>query len=203
MRPFTKHEIIGVSIIIIIVGIFFTQGILMSLLRAGDAERMGDLNTISNGLTAFYESFGFFPPSEDGKIKACKGESFDGVLEQLKKSGKFDRTLFVSGLRACEWGHDPLSNLVTDDQTPYVQTLPRDPQTSSGLSYTYLSNGNRFQVLAHLESQEDFYDPTVASRNIACGNMICNVGKAYANTPLDRSIEQYEDELRQKNTSGK
>jgi len=85
-----------------------------------------------------------------------------------------------------------------------MKTLPRDPQTQKGLAYVYISNGNRFQILAYLEegSDSDIYDAKLAARAIACGTMTCNVGKAYANTPLDISIEEYE-QLLLKNTGGK
>lgn len=194
MKPFTKHEFIGVTIIILVVGLFFGQGILMSLLRARDSQRMGDLSTISDVLIAFHDEYGFFPISEDGKIRACKGDTYEAVSEALKKVPQFDRALFESGLRVCVWGEDELVHSST--------TLPRDPKTDGGVMYMYLANGNRFQILAHLESKEDFYDPNVASRNISCGTSLCTVGKAYATTPLDRSIDEYEREI-QKNSSGK
>jgi hypothetical protein len=190
MKPFTKNEFVGITLILICVGFFFAQGILMSLLRARDSQRMGDLNTISNAVTSFHEEYGFFPESENGQIKACKGDTYEESLATLQTLPRFDRGIFSSGLKICVWGEDQIVTM-----TGNGVTLPRDPQTNEGLSYTYLSNDNRFQILGHLESNDDFYDASVEKRNIACGKMTCNVGKAYGETPLDRSIEQFEQEL--------
>jgi hypothetical protein len=203
MRSFTKNELIGVAIILAAVGFFFAQGIQMSLLRARDSQRMGDLNTVSNALFSFYEEYGFFPSEEDGRIKACKADNFDSVVQTLESLPAFDRTLFESGLRACIWGEDSFAQTSQEEKSAFPK-LPRDPQTKDGLSYTYFSNGNRFQLFAHLESDDDFYDPSVFARKLSCGSEICNVGKSYASTPLDRSIEEYEQELlKGKNTGGK
>ena len=202
MKSFTRNEIIVTTLIFLIVGAITGRGMVMSLLRARDSQRMSDLGAVSDALEKFHEEYGFFPPAEDGKIKACKGDNFDEVLQKLKVLPQFNRDMFLSGLRGCTWGIDPFENVATDNS--YMKTLPRDPQTQKGLAYVYISNGNRFQILAHLEeeSDSDIYDAKLAARAIACGSMTCNVGKAYANTPLDTSIEEYEQSLL-KNTGGK
>ncbi len=200
MRFFTKHETIGVIIIFLIVGAFTFQGLLVSIRRSRDAQRMADLGAIANALDQFHEEYGFFPPSDNGKIKACKGDNFDEVLEKLESNAKFDNELFLSGLQACEWGQDSLQDIFDTTRTPYIKPLPQDPQTSQGLSYHYLSNTRRYQIFAHLEGgkEEDFFNQAVEMRALNCGTSICNVGRSYIDTPLDRTIEQYEIELLEK-----
>lgn len=200
MKNFTKKELIGVIVILLIVGTFTSFGLIGSLRRARDAQRMSDLSAISDGVFSFYEEYGFFPPEENGGIKACKSENFEDVLQQLQSLPQFDRTLFISGLRVCDWGKDALADVVDDSRKPYIAIIPQDPKTDTGLMYRYFSNGNRFQVFAHLEGEDgdEFFDPNVAHRNLACGNAKCNVGKAYADTPLTISIEEYESSLLKK-----
>lgn len=201
MKPFSKSEIIGVSLIFLVVGTITLSGLVTSLRRARDAQRMNDIGAISDALDVFREEYGFLPESENGKIKACKGSNFDQVSEELKALPQFDRKLFFSGLRACEWGVDRFADVADDTRKPYLSPLPRDPRSKSGRTYTYLSNTNRYQIFASLEGreEEDSYNPKVVTRNISCGDTICNVGKGFMNTPLDKSIEEYENELLQKN----
>ena len=77
-----------------------------------------------------------------------------------------------------------------------MSTLQIEPQNKEGISYVYLSNRKRFQILASLEGDgEDEYDPRIEVRAINCGVRICNFGRSSGTTPLDRSIEKYENEL--------
>ena len=83
---------------------------------------------------------------------------------------------------------------------PLTKDLPRDPDWKKGLVYVYISNGRRFQILASLEGRdEDEYSPRIEERNIKCGLKLCNFGRAYGKTPLDKSIEEYENEINAKN----
>lgn len=200
MKPFTKHELLGVLTILVVVGALTLTGLITSLRRSRDAQRMADLGAISNALDQFHEEYGFFPPSEKGNIKACKGDNFNEVLEKLKNAPQFDREVFESGLRACTWGNDSLRDVADDSRNPYMTVLPVDPKSKAGQSYLYITNGRRYQLFARLEegSDEDFYDSHVFRRSLQCGREICNVGKGFANTPVDRSIEEYEAELMEK-----
>lgn len=82
-----------------------------------------------------------------------------------------------------------------------VPGLPKDPSTPAGYSYLYITDGKFFQLYASLEGQKDEsqYNAVIASLNLKCGNYICNFGKASGNTPLDKTIEEYENELNAKN----
>lgn len=80
-----------------------------------------------------------------------------------------------------------------------LKPLPNDPQWDRGVAYLYLTNGRTFQLYGSLEIiDQDEYDEKVVSRNLACGIRICNFGRAYGNTQLDKSIEEYENEINEK-----
>lgn len=75
--------------------------------------------------------------------------------------------------------------------------VPKDPSTPQGYSYLYLSDGKFFQVFASFEGgpDESEYNAKIAARHLMCGKFICNYGKASGDVPLDKSIEEYENEL--------
>ena len=91
---------------------------------------------------------------------------------------------------------------VTDEAyAPYLINLPQDPQANGGITYLYLSNTKRFQLYTYLEGKEseDGYSPGMVGRNLECGkNYICSFGKSFGETPLDKSIEKYEQILLEK-----
>jgi len=90
MRFFSKNEAIGVLIILSVVFIFTFSGLKTSLRRARDAQRQADLSSVSDALYTFQAEFGFFPPSEDDKVKACKDSDFDEVIIKLRELEDFE-----------------------------------------------------------------------------------------------------------------
>ncbi|OGM21059.1 hypothetical protein A2714_01870 [Candidatus Woesebacteria bacterium RIFCSPHIGHO2_01_FULL_38_9] len=201
MRFFSKNEAIGVLIILSVVFIFTFSGLKTSLRRARDAQRQADLSSVSDALYTFQAEFGFFPPSEDGKVKACKDSDFDEVIIKLRELEDFDRNLYFEGLRGCDWGYDGLRDVTDDTYPPYLMSLPSDPKQEEGFSYFYISNTKRFQLYSYLEGEdeENTYNSGVVSRNLACGTKICSFGKSSGDTPLDISIEDYERKLENEN----
>lgn len=197
MKRFTKNELVGLVIILICIGLVSFQNFRLALRRSRDSQRRSDMSAINSALEQYYKDFGFLPPSEDGKIKACKGDNFDQIIAELESSPEFSREKFFSAMRTCEWGVDAFVDLTEPSHPPYISTLPRDPKADEGYSYLYLSNSNRFQIYTYLEgaSDEDEYREGVVARNLSCGTEICNSGRAFEKTPLDKSIEEYENEL--------
>jgi len=196
MKPFTKKELVGVCLILATVFAVAGFNLQTSLRRARDAQRKGDAGQISNVLGKFFADYGFFPPSENGMIKMCKGSNFDVVMQEVKDKNPFDRDLFFSGLRNCEWGKDGIEDVLDPSSPPYIKTLPSDPKQNDGISYYYLSNTVRFQMYVYLEGKDDEvgYDLGIVSRDLPCGIKTCSFGKSYA-VPVDKSIEEYETEL--------
>jgi type II secretory pathway pseudopilin PulG len=198
MKFFTKNEAIGVGVILSVIVVISFFNFRVSLRRARDAQRRADLGAISNALHEYKEDYGFVPPATDeGKILACKGNNFDEVMNEMKELEKFDRNIFFSGLRACEWGQDGLLDLTKVNTPSYIKIISRDPHHDQGTRYLYLSNLNRFQIYAYLEGEEseDGYSKMIVERVLKCGDKICNFGKSLNITPVEISIEEYELQL--------
>lgn len=204
MRWFTKSESFGVFLIFLVVAGITAFNMNISIRRSRDVQRRGDLSAISNALNKFYEDYGFFPSSEGGRIKFCKGSNYETVLSQVQEKDFFDRELFFQGLRPCEWGIDSFADVINGGED-YLKTFPSDPKTALGYSYYYLSNTKRYQLYSFLEgaSSEIGYSENIVSRDLPCGSVVCSFGKSYAETPLDKSIEEYEAELFEKEHGGR
>lgn len=198
MKPFTKKELIATGLILAILFVITSLNMRLALRRARDAQRRADLGSISNGLNSFFDDFGFFPPSENGLIKACKADNFEEKLKEAKSYELFNWSVFLEGLRGCKWGEDSLEDLgFFDEHVVYLKSIPKDPKESLGMKYIYFSNTRRFQVYAYLEGEEteEGYNEGIVARGLSCGEKICSFGKSYATTPVDISIEEYERQL--------
>ena len=205
MKPFSKNETISLAFILIILFSVTLFNIRIAERRSRDAQRRADLGAIYEALEKFHSDFGFFPSSDNGKIKACRGENYQEVLDELAELEQFDLNLYISGLRGCEWGRDALSDPTGETDTPYLVTIPIDPKSANGITYLYLANSSRFQIYTYLEggNEEIGYSEPVIKRNLSCGKVVCNSGRAYSETPLDISIDEYEQVLIDNQKSGK
>lgn len=87
-----------------------------------------------------------------------------------------------------------------DELTAVMKVVPKDPATPKGYSYLYFTDGKFFQIYASLEggSDESQYDPKIYARNLKCGNFVCSYGTASGAVPLDKTIQEYENELEAK-----
>ena len=177
----------------------------IAIRRSRDSQRKSDLGSISDALHKYQADFGFFPPSENGKIKACKNDLFNDISAELKESKRLDTSKFFEGERPCEWGADKFVDLFDERYPAYLLVIPQDPKAGEGANYLYFSNTNRFQLYSYLEGggSEDGYDTGIVGRNLSCGRGICSFGKSYGETPLDKSIEDYEEELVRQQKGGK
>jgi hypothetical protein len=189
MNFFTKGELIGVACILFVIVRVSIPNFKASVMRSRDAQRKNDLGSVSEALSRFQKDLKTFPlSSRDGRILACNPRQVEDLSGRL-----------VIEYEACEWGKDALADELDPTFPPYLKTLPTDPKFSEGLGYLYFSNGSRFQLYAHLEAQSDEENNAgVEARGLACGNRVCNYGRSYANTPLEKSLEEYENELLQK-----
>ncbi len=196
MKPFTKSEIRTTLILLIAIIVFTTLNLRVSLRRSRDAQRRADIGAISDALDKYQKDFGFFPPSTDkGKILACKGDNFGLIPQNINEDEKKD--YFFKSLRGCDWGRDSLSDVNDDSYEAYMKVIPGDPKTGQGYSYLYFSDTKRYQLYAYLEggSSENGFRQGIVERKLFCGVNICNFGKAYSETPLDKSLEEYENEI--------
>lgn len=171
MRIFTKGEAIAVSIILLTLFVVSFFNFKTALMRSRDLQRKNDNGYLTKGLEDFKTDFAFYPPStKDGKISACNG--------------------------GCTWGKDALRDISDLSYPPYMSIIPADPDTGLGASYTYVSDGEHYQILAALEDQSDVeYNPQLAALKIMCGTRICNFGRASTGVPLDKTLQEYNNEL--------
>lgn len=193
MKPFTKQEIFGLSIIFLVLLVISIPNFALSIKRARDNTRKADLGSMVYALEEYQKDFQTFPlSSADGKVVACLAP---GEKVQMDEKGRLK-----VNLSPCEWGWDGLYDPSDEEKTdPYIKIIPTDPQNALGAKYLYFSNGRRYQIFASLEaSDDDQYNGGVAKRNLLCGNRVCNTGRSYSDTPLDKSIEEYENELMRK-----
>lgn len=187
---FTRKEITGLSVIMVVLLFFMLFNFSISERKARDSQRKQDVRDIANALEAYRDDFGSFPASDNGKIVGCD-------------TGKKDN-LGMPILRACNWGEDFFGNSVDTKVRKYLERIPVDPRNSQGMSYYYLSDGRFFQLFASLEGEDEAeYDRVIIARNLVCGNKICNFGLASSHTPLDKSIEEYENEIDAKTAPAK
>ena len=183
MKFFSKNEIIGIVVILLAISLASFSNFKVSLRRARDVQRKNDIRLVTDSLVRYSGDFGSFPLAEEGKIVACKGPET-----------KIDAKGIIRNLVTCEWGKAALADVFDSTYSPYVTTLPLDPQAPEG-DYLYLSSGERFQLYAALEgSDEAEYDEKIVGRGLLCGKRTCNFGLSYS-APLDKSIEEYENEL--------
>lgn len=171
---FTSREAKVLTLILVVIFVATFVNLLSAERRARDFQRKEDLNNIVKLVEKFQDQKGSLPLSaEDGRILACN--------EKLDRLGN-------PSYEPCPWG-----DVLFDER------IPVDPQNSQGVSYRYISNGRHFQIYGSLESaEENEYNPAVVARNLPCGIRICNIGRGSTNTPVDKSLEEYENELRQK-----
>jgi len=175
MKIFTKQQAIVVCLTLLILAVVSFFNFKIALRRSRDAQRKDDIANVVNGLEKFKSDFAYYPLStSDGRINACNG--------------------------GCIWGKDPLRDMNDLTYPPYINMLPGDPDTGKGVSYIYVSNGYHYQLYAALEGRkdEDEYNSKIEARHIMCGMAVCNFGRSSSQTPLDKSIEEYENELRAK-----
>ena len=190
MFGFTKKELYFVIATIFLISFATYANLQVSFRRSRDVERKGDLRAIYDALVAYQVDVASFPPSDEGKIVAC----LDGYDDQG-----------VPQRRSCEWGWEGVTYYFEDGTIgKYIETLPTDPKHNEGRRYLYLSNGRHFQIYTSLEGvSEPEYNSAIVERNLSCGDKICNYGLADEVTPLEKSIEEYENELRIKNAKEK
>ena len=189
MKSFSKEELLAVGVILLAIVLISFKNFKVSLRRARDAQRKNDIGAIANGISRYGNDFAVYPlASGDGQILACSPRV------STNKVGKE-----IVEFEPCEWGKDSLRDALDLTYPSYIEVLPSDPKGDLGVSYLYLSSSQNYQVYAALEGvDEDEYDPNIVARNLTCGVKICNFGRS-SGVPLDKSIEEYENELLEQN----
>lgn len=189
MKKLTKPELLGIAIIFLILFIMSLPNFILSVKRARDNTRKGDLGALVYSLGEYQKDMLSYPLSTDGKITAC---ITPGDNIKTDEKGRI-----VINFIPCYWGVDGLFD--PRDSNAYMSVIPNDPDSAKGSSYLYFSNGRRFQIYAALEAiDDDQYDKEIVKRNLMCGVRVCNTGRSDGETPLNISLEEYEESLQPK-----
>jgi len=193
MKFFTKQEGLAVFIILLVIAGVSFNNFKISIRRARDNQRRNDLGALYSALIRYQSDFGIFPASsEDGKILACIAP---GTVIPKDPEEKIDYI-------PCDWGNDAFRDVTDLSYPPYLEILPQDPSNQKGYAYRYVSSGKRFQLYASFEGRDEAeFDPIIEQMGLSCGSKVCNMGKAYSNTPLEKSLQEYENELIQSQKS--
>lgn len=184
-KLFTKSETICLIAVFFVLTAIAIPNYEASLRKARDQVRRDDLGALMHSIGEYYSDFGVFPLSApDGNISACMK---DGDVPYLDSKGQW-----VINHISCYWGASTFENPVTKED--YMSLLPRDPKWENGSAYLYISDGKYYQILAHMEGEDEAeVDPDIISRNLNCGNKICNVGRFYS-CETSKSIEKCAEE---------
>ena len=163
-KGFTLVELLVVMAIIGILATVIISGFRASQRRSRDAKRKSDLRQIGQAMELFYSDHDFYPANSiDGNIEGCP---------------------FVSPTpTTCVWNHGGADTGKFEDADMgrlYFRELPND--IINDLTYFYISDGQSFQVFAHLENEEDqncirgvagesdCVNPTLPTTAPACGS---------------------------------
>lgn len=197
MKFFSKQELIAIIIILGLVSLVSFRNFQISLRRGRDAQRKTDITGLAKALDFYHQDFGFYPPStKDGRIVACGDETATVNLEMLEEQDLSLEDKLLEVFEPCDWAEDAIRDVSDPNYPPYYAKLPADPIRKTGHEYRYISNTNRFQLYATLEGDDEAeYDEEIIDRGIMCGTAVCNYGRASGQTPLEISIEEYENEL--------
>jgi len=135
-RGFTLIEMIVVTAIVSLfaAGIVAVINPTQQVLKANDARRKSDLNSLQRGLEAYYHDFGSYPPASNYRI-APQGT-------------------------ALAWGVA---------WSPYMNTLPKDPNGSRTYIYYVSPDGQSYLVYASLEKATT--DPQSCNAGAACTSL--------------------------------
>ena len=187
---FKKKEAIGIGIILVVLFVITKINYGISAKRARDYQRLMDISKIQEALISYKEDYGNFPASStDGKITACRGEFTDydrNPDRTVKSTGEFRNK--IVNMVPCIWGKDWFGDVVNGNYLKYLEVLPADPQSQSGISYLYISNQEEFQLLTSFELKNEYYDKSLVKRKINCGGRICNSGKTSLSTSLEKVL---------------
>ena len=160
LKNFTESETKIIVSILVVLFVVIGFNMSTSLRRGRDSIRKNDISAVQGALDTYYQKYHIYPLSNDkGQIIGCFNEKPQVDLQ--------------SGV--------PINVVLCD----YVQSrfedlrsMPRDPNHKKGAEYLYISDGSKYEFFISLEGKDEAeYSPTIVTKNLQCGNRICNYGK--------------------------
>lgn len=165
-NAFTLIELL---IVLTIMGILAGLGFAnfrTSQLKGRDAQRKQDLKQLANALELYFSDHKSYPSSNiAGSILGCPSTTNT----------------------VCSWGDSSIS----DTNTVYIVTVPKDPNTNYNYWYIASSDGSKYQLFSRLEnSQDPDINLDIEAKLLSCGpgSLYCNYGVSSANTNPEDSI---------------
>jgi prepilin-type N-terminal cleavage/methylation domain-containing protein len=169
-KGFTLMEIlVAMAIVGILSSVGFTS-FTTSIKKTRDAERKGDLATISKALEAYNSDFGVYPASQSDRIAGC---------------GDGDPDNGIDGTQTCSWG----GAFSLDNGKVYLKTLPRENQNHYFYIYAASSDQKKYQIFAYLENSSD--QDIEADITTICNEygQECNYGVASSNASVTEVLQ--------------
>jgi len=179
-RTITKKEAFGILLILVFIFFITFLNFLVSKRNERDNIRNLDITNIARGLEKYRVDYGYYPKSDsEGKIIACKGNETSVQKVNGKavyKTGAKKPVLL--NLISCNWGKDSLYDVMDINYPHYLGVIPADPQSNSGVSYRYESDGSRYKVYVSYERNTIMdYRKDIKREKILCGKRFCNAGR--------------------------
>lgn len=151
MRKFKPgFTLIELLVVIVIIGILATIGIgnfASARVKARDAKRKNDLQTIAKSLEAYANDHRNYPRSSSGKIICIDASN-----------------------TICDWG-TPFQDTLDGSGALYTASLPKDTSDPNHY-YFYESSGVSYTIYAYLENERDPSAVTIPGSD--CGDSECN-----------------------------
>lgn len=158
--------LVAMAIVGILSSVGFTS-FTTAIKKSRDAERKGDLSTISKALEAYNSDFGVYPQAQSDRISGC---------------GDGDPNNGIDGTETCSWG----AAFSLDSGKIYLKTLPRESQDNYFYVYKVSTDQKKYQLFAYLENNSD--QDIEADITAICNEygQECNYGIASSNaTPVE------------------
>lgn len=160
-KGFTLIELVVSMAIIAILAAAGLSSFTTSQIKGRDGRRKSDLTQFSRALELYYNDYGQYPTGTNGLIMSCGGT--------------------CSG--ACNWGGGPFCSS-RNTATIYMQTLPKDPSSTSRQYYYSSPDGTTYALYSWLENNNDaaIITPAVTADCDAGAGTGCSYGISSSNT---------------------
>lgn len=188
MFKFKKSEILGVTVIFILLIVMTINNFEISRKNERDVLRNANLGNLAIALERYKADYGQYPLSDDnGKIIACRGENTDTLKDSLGKPVYLDnaKKANVKDLVVCHWGEDYFGDPMDENAPKYIDILPKDPKYDEGYGFRYESDGNYYNLYVSYERNSTIdYSKNVLEKKILCNQKVCNAGRSDGNKIL-------------------
>lgn len=167
IKPFNKSEIKSIILIFVSLLLITSINIFASLRKSRDVTRKNDMGAIQEAVNIYHQKYKVYPLSTNSLPDGKAGGKIIGCFEGGPDIDKI--TKYPVNAIPCEWDKSSFENIVL---------MPKDPNYDKGVSYLYVSDGEKYELYVSLEGKHEAeYSKAVVEKNLQCGNEICNYGR--------------------------